>query len=580
MPIEVLAPEVVSKIAAGEVVERPSSVVKELIENSLDAGATQVSVEARGGGVRLVRVTDNGSGMPAVEVGVAFQRHATSKISGLSDLDAISSLGFRGEALPSIAAVARVEVLARTSDELSGTFLRLENGSPVESGERAGPRGTSITVRDLFQNVPARLKFLKSPSTESGHISNLVAQYSMAYPEVRFSLNLDGRAVLQTPGSGELHDVLVEVYGLKTSEAMIAVGESGSPVSGYVSPPSVSRSSRAYLSFFVNRRWVNSRLLARATLDAYKGLLMTGKHPIVVLNIAVPNQDTDVNVHPSKTEIKFRDEQGIFTVVQRAVRAALVEETAVPQMSRHPQAVGGAGTAGAHTAIPNMGPSSMKAGQAELFEGTAAAGPLDSDSAAVELRPTSRLPILRVLGQMAATYIIAEGPDGLYLIDQHAAHERVLFDQVRRQHAGMEVEVQGMLDPLTLEVTPRQEGIVEANSDILSSYGFDFEPFGQRTYLLRAVPSVLAEGDIPQAVGEILDCIGEGRGTGEGEDRIAASIACHSAVRAGQVLSAEEISKLVSDMEQSATPQTCPHGRPTMIHFTSSQLEREFGRSL
>ncbi len=579
MPIEVLAPGVVSKIAAGEVVERPASVVKELIENSLDAGATQVSVEARGGGTRLIRVTDNGSGMPAAEASIAFQRHATSKISGVSDLEAISSLGFRGEALPSIAAVARVEVLTRTADELAGTFLRLENGSQVGSGERACPKGTSVTVRDLFQNVPARLKFLKSPNTESGHISNLVAQYGMAFPEVRFSLNLDGRVVLQTPGSGELHDVLVEVYGLKTAEAMIPVRESDSPVSGYVSPPSVSRSSRAYLSFFVNRRWVNSRLLARATLDAYKGLLMTGRHPIVVLNISVSNQDIDVNVHPSKTEVKFRDEQGIFTAVQRAVRAALVEETAIPQMSRHPRAVGGAGTVGAHTAIPHMVPSSMKAGQAELFEGAAVLGPTDG-VAAVDLKPTSRLPILRILGQLAATYIIAEGPDGLYLIDQHAAHERVLFEQVRSQHAGMEVEVQGMLDPLTLEVTPRQEQAIEASSDILGSYGFAIEPFGQRTYLLRAVPSVLGDGDIMQAVSEILDCLSEERGTEEGEDRIAASIACHSAVRAGQVLSAEEINKLVYDLEQSASPQTCPHGRPTMIRFTSSQLEREFGRSL
>jgi DNA mismatch repair protein MutL len=580
MPIQVLAPEVVSQIAAGEVVERPASVVKELIENSLDAGATQILVEARGGGVKLVRVTDNGSGMPAAEVSLAFQRHATSKISNLSDLDAILSLGFRGEALPSIAAVARVEVLTRTLDEIAGTFLSIESGSTVESGERACPKGTSVTVRDLFQNVPARLKFLKSTNTESGHISNLVAQYSIAFPEVRFSLHLDGRAVLQTPGGGELYDVLIEVYGLKTAEAMIPVGETGSPVRGYVSTPSISRSSRAYLSFFVNRRWVNSRLLARATLDAYKGLLMTGRHPIAVLGISVPNQDIDVNVHPSKTEVKFRDEQGVFTAVQRAVRSVLVSEATVPQMSRHPRAVGIPGMAGMHTSIPYKGHPSAKTIQAELFGGPEADGRSDSCQATAGLSSGSQLPILRVLGQLAATYIIAEGPDGLYLIDQHAAHERILFEQVRRQHAGMEVEVQGMLAPLTLEVTPRQEEIIEASGDILSSYGFAFEPFGQRTYLLRAVPSVLGEGDIPQAVGEILDCLIEERGDGEREDRIVASIACHSAVKAGQVLSAEEIGQLVFDLEQSASPQTCPHGRPTMIRFTSSQLEREFGRSL
>lgn len=579
MPIEVLAPEVVSQIAAGEVVERPASVVKELIENSLDAGATRVSVEARGGGVRLIRVADNGSGMPAAEVSLAFQRHATSKISNLSDLDAISSLGFRGEALPSIAAVARVEVLTRTSDALAGTSLRLENGSTVESGERACPRGTSVTVRDLFQNVPARLKFLKSPNTESGHISNLVAQYGMAFPEVRFSLHLDGRVVLQTPGSGELHDVLVEVYGLKTAEAMIPVGETGSIIKGFVSSPSISRSSRAYLSFFVNRRWVNSRLLGRATLDAYKGLLMTGKHPIVALDISVPNQDIDVNVHPSKTEVKFRDEQGVFTAVQRAVRSALVREATVPQVSRHPQAVGIPGTAGMHTAMQYKGPASNTI-QEELFGRPEADGRSDSRVVPGGVASASRVPILRILGQLAATYIIAEGPDGLYLIDQHAAHERILFEQVCRQHAGKEVEVQGMLDPLVMEVTPRQGETIEASGDILSSFGFAIEPFGQRAYLLRAVPSMLGDGDILQAVGEILDCLIEERGDGEREDRIAASIACHSAVKAGQVLSAEEIGRLISDLEQSASPQTCPHGRPTMIRFTSSQLEREFGRSL
>jgi DNA mismatch repair protein MutL len=571
MPIQVLAPEVVSKIAAGEVVERPASVVKELVENSLDAGATKISIEARSGGVKLIRVADNGTGMPAAEANIAFQRHATSKISSLQDLDAISSLGFRGEALPSIAAVAQVEVLTRTSGELAGTFLRLESGSVVESEERACPGGTMVTVRDLFQDVPARRKVLKSPHTESSHISNLVTQYSMAYTEVRFALVLDGRTVLQTTGSGELRDVLVEVYGVKAAEAMIVVGEDDSSVKGLVSPPSLSRSSRAFLSFFVNRRWVNSRLLGRATLDAYKGLLMTGKHPIVVLDISIPNEDIDVNVHPSKTEVKFRDEQGVFTAVQRAVRAALVKESAVPQVARRPETFGDISP----VATPPTGHR-----QVELFEGPVVSGPSDSAASTLEPAATSQLPILRVLGQLAATYVIAEGPDGLYLIDQHAAHERILFEKVCSQRAASVVEVQGMLEPLVIEVTPRQEEIIEVSGEVLSSYGFTIEPFGQRSYLLRAVPAVLRDGNIAQAVIEILDCLGEQKDAREMDDRIAASIACHSAVRAGQVLNMEELSRLVCDLEQSVSPQTCPHGRPTMIRFTSSQLEREFGRIL
>ncbi len=559
MPIKVLAPEVVSKIAAGEVVERPASVVKELIENSLDAAATQVSIEARGGGLNLIRVIDNGTGIPATEATLAFHRYATSKVSNLADLDAISSLGFRGEALPAIAAVAQVELLTRTPEELAGAYLNLKNGVVVETGKRACPQGTSVTVRHLFQNVPARLKFLKSPATESSRVSNLVSQYSLAFPEVRFSLFLDGRMALQTAGNGVLRDVLVKVYGLETAEAMIPVGEVNSQVWGFVSPYSLARSSRGHLSFFINRRWVQSRLLSRATEDAYEGLLMTGKHPIAVLNISLPAQDIDVNVHPAKLEVKFRNEQALFTAVQRAVRAALVKEMTVPQVMRPPSVVD------VPTFISQKEPLSR---QEEIFDGFAP-------------RPSpGPLPILRVFGQLSATYIIAEGPDGLYLIDQHAAHERILFERVRAQQASRAVEVQGMLEPLTIEVTPRQEEMLRAGGEILDSYGFAMEPFGSRTYLLRTVPALLREGNIAQAVIEILDSLGEEGESGKREERIALSLACHSAVRAGQVLSQEEMHQLVLELEQAESPHTCPHGRPTIIRFTSSQLEREFGRSL
>ena len=566
MPITVLAPEVASQIAAGEVVERPASVVKELIENSLDAAATQVSIEARGGGLSLIRVIDNGAGIPADEVALAFERYATSKLKSAADLDAISSLGFRGEALPSIAAVAQVEVLTRTPGELSGYYFNLKKGVADETGKRASPQGTSVTVRHLFQNVPARLKFLKSPATESSRISNLVSQYSLAFPEVRFSLFIDGRMVLQTVGSGVLSDVLVKVYGVETAEAMLPVGERDSQVWGFVSPYSLARSSRGHLSFFVNRRWVRSGLLSRATEDAYQGLLMVGKHPIAVLNISLPPQDIDVNVHPSKAEVKFRDEQYLFTAVQRAVRAALMQGITVPQVQRQVGSIG-------EPAITK----GYLAGQEELFK----------DSPSTQLFSTlakppagSPLPILRVLGQLAATYIIAEGPDGLYLIDQHAAHERILFEQVRAQQAGKVVEVQGMLEPLSIEVTPRQEELLKTGAEVLDSYGFAIEPFGPRTYLLRAVPALLREGNIAQAVVDILDTLGEERERWKREERIAITLACHSAVRAGQVLISEEMHKLVRELEQADSLYTCPHGRPTIIRLSYRQLEREFGRSL
>jgi len=555
MPIKLLAPDVVSKIAAGEVVERPASVVKELIENSLDAGATQVAIEVRGG-VSLIRVVDNGSGIPADEVELAFHRYATSKIGTIADLDAISSLGFRGEALPSIAAVAQVEMLTRTQDEIAGTYISLKNGAVVEKGKRGCPQGTSVTVRHLFQNVPARLKFLKSPATENSHISNLVSQYSLAFPEVRFSLTIDGQLILQTSGNGQLRDVLVKVYGAGTAEAMIPV--EGPQIWGFVSPPSVTRSSRSYLSFFVNRRWVNSRLLSRAVEDAYRGLLMTGKHPIAVLHISLPYQDVDVNVHPAKTEVRFRYEQMLFSAVQRAVRAALVEEMPVPAVRREPSPVS--------ISLPQ---EPTVARQERLLGGLAPAKPPSKSS----------LPILRVLGQLSSTYIIAEGPDGLYLIDQHAAHERILFEKIRAQRARREVEVQGMLEPLTIEVTPRQEEMVKAGGEVLASYGFAIEPFGPRTYLLRTVPAVIKGDKVAEAVAEVLDSIG-----GEGDqarwaERIAQSLACHGAVRAGQILSPEEMQQLVRELESTEWSHSCPHGRPTMIRFSSSQLEKEFGRS-
>jgi len=563
MPIKILAPDVVSKIAAGEVVERPASAVKELIENSLDAGATQVAVESPGGGVTLIRVIDNGSGIAADEAELAFQRHATSKLSAIADLDAISSLGFRGEALPSIAAVAEVEVLTRTADEIAGTYLHLKGGVVIESSKRGCPHGTTVTVRGLFLNVPARLKFLKSAATESGHISNLVSQYSLAFPEVKFSLIMDGRMALQTTGSGELRDALVKVYGLEAAEAMIQVKEEGQVpgVSGFVSPPTLSRSNRSYLSFFVNRRWVQSRLLSRAVSDAYQGLLMVGRHPIAALDIHFPGEDVDVNVHPTKTEVRFRHEHVLFAAVQKAVRAALVERTPVPLVRSGPRPA----------AMPFF-PQGREAGAGK--EGLAAAPLFAQEGVASE----AGLPILRVMGQVASAYIIAEGPDGLYLIDQHAAHERVLFERVRAQRAQREVEVQGFLQPLTIEVTPRQEEMLKAGGEVLATYGFAIELFGQRTYLVRAVPAVLKGEKVAEALVEVLDSL-SGEGDPQGwEEKVAISLACHSAVRAGQVLNQEEMRQLVRQLEQTELPRTCPHGRPTVIRFSSSQLEREFGR--
>jgi len=562
MPIKVLEPQIVARIAAGEVVERPASVVKELVENSLDAGSSQISIEVRGGGVSLIRVTDNGAGIPSGEVGLAFDRYATSKINSLEDLESIQSLGFRGEALPSIAAVAQVDMITCASGEPAGTYLSLIGGTIVGRRSLGRAQGTAVTVRNLFRYVPARLKFLKSVATENGHIANVVSQYALAFPEVKFSLSIDGRVALRTPGSGRLIDSIVEVYGVEIAKNMVEIKDTTvlSPqVMGMVGSPKVSRSGRGQLSFFVNRRWVNSRLLARAVEEAYHGLLMSGKHPIAVINIWLPAQEVDVNIHPTKSEVKFRNEHLVFSAVHRAVRQALVEKMPVPRIEE--------------VAVAYESPSRPR----QVFPPPAQVRLASPAPWAPEV-PTSPLPVLRVLGQLDNSYIIAEGPDGLYLIDQHAAHERVLFDNIERQRLRQEIEIQGLLEPMTLEVSPRQGEVLRSHYEDLAEFGFSIEPFGDRTFLVRAVPAVVYRKDWVGMLRELLDSLAEG-GKSDWVEGIAKSIACHGAVRAGQALTDTEMRELVRQLEQTATPRTCPHGRPTMIHLSSGQLKKEFGRT-
>jgi DNA mismatch repair protein MutL len=555
MPIKILAPDVISKIAAGEVVERPASVVKELIENSLDAGATQIAVEAQGGGVELIKVSDNGAGIPASELELAFHRYATSKIGNLDDLEKISSLGFRGEALPSIAAVAEVEISTQTSSETTGSYMYLRKGEVVRKESRARPQGTTVTVRRLFRYFPARLKFLKSANTENSHIAHLVSQYALAFPEVKFSLVLDKRQSLRTTGNGDLRQVVSEIYGSELAQKMLKVEQKDSlaKVGGLISPPSLVRSNRNYLSFFINRRWVYSPLLARATEEAYRGLLMDGQHPIAVINISLPPQELDVNIHPAKAQIKFCHEQTVFSSVQKAIEEALAKTP---------------------IASSKTVPFSVSSGQWQSPRMI-----MDNEPAFVVAQlPTLELPVLRVLGQLANTYIIAEGPDGLYLIDQHAAHERILYDRILAQWSQKEVEVQGLLQPITIEFSPREEETLRASKESLAEFGFAIEPFGNRSYLIRAIPALVARANIIEIIGALLDSLASKENLNPWEEKIAQSLACHGAVRAGQQLSNEEMRELIMQLEQTKQPRACPHGRPTMIHLSAHQLEKEFGR--
>ncbi len=559
MSIRVLSPEVISKIAAGEVIERPASVVKELVENSLDAGATQIAVEAQDGGIRSIKVTDNGAGIPTPEVELAFHRYATSKVSNLDDLGNISSLGFRGEALPSIAAVAEVEISTQTSSDDVGSYIYLRKGDIVRQESHARPQGTTIIVHRLFRYFPARLKFLKSANAENSHIAHVVSHYALAFPEVKFSLFFDKRPSLQTAGNGNLRDVVNQIYGLKLAQEMLevkwrsALGE----ISGLVSPPSLSRSNHSYLSFFVNRRWIHSPLLIRATEEAYHGLLMVGKHPVTIINFCLPPEEIDVNVHPTKAQIKFHQEQAIFASVEEAVKAAL---TAAP------------------IAKPGAIPPSTTSRQEATTPGWQGQMVKEKELTFSVPLPAPGLPVLRVMGQLANTYIIAEGPEGLYLIDQHAAHERILYDRILAQWSQAEVEVQGLLQPITIELSPGEEQTLEANKETLSQFGFTIDPFGDRSHLIRAVPAMITKANVIEAVSILLDNLASKDNSTPWEEEIAQSLACHSAIRGGQQLSNEEMRELIKQLEQTKQPRTCPHGRPTMIQLSSHQLEKEFGR--
>nr|MBC7245161.1 DNA mismatch repair endonuclease MutL [Chloroflexota bacterium] len=591
MPIRILPPQVASKIAAGEVVERPASVVKELVENAIDAGATDIRIELRNGGRRLIRVNDNGCGIPEDEAALAFARHATSKISSEQDLLRIQTLGFRGEALASIAAVSQVTMLTSVRDGGAGILLRLEGGELVQREKHASRPGTVVTVENLFYNTPARLKFLRSEATESSHIIKLVGAYAIAYPELRFTLIENGKLVLQTSGTGKLYDVLVKVFGLEIAQQMLEIQpEESVPnhdlppqpssevrVQGYIGSPSLHRATRDYQLFFVNRRWIKDRSLSYAVEEAYRTILPTGRYPVAILNITMPPADVDVNVHPTKREVRFREPRGVFAAVQRAVRYTVLQQSPVATATGRPAA---------------MLPREWERYQPQLLKPLASEAGLTPAQMALEIQRTAdvepamissvpmleRLPMLRVLGQVRQTYIIAEGPDGLYLIDQHAAHERVLFEQLQAEHASMTASAQNLLQPLPIELPPHQRSLLDAILEPLSALGFDIAPFGGDTYLVRAIPSTLQPADVPDVIAELLDVASEGRDTTLSAERLLTIIACHGAVRAGQTLTLDEARELVRLLEKTTSPYTCPHGRPTMIHLSSAQLERSFNR--
>lgn len=589
MPIRLLGADVTAQIAAGEIVERPSSVVKELIENALDAGASRVEIELQGGGLSLIRVTDDGDGIPESELELAVTKHATSKIEQARDLWEVRSLGFRGEALASIASVSRMTVVSRRGDVQAGTFIEVNGEGVIDLGSQGAPVGTSVSVRDLFRTVPARLSFLRSAAAEGGRCLHVVTQYALAYPEASFRLLTEGRLGFHSPGSGEHRDVLLEAWGAAAAEGLFLIEETTvgrTRVSGYTGPSHLGRSRRDRQEFFVNRRAVGDRVLSSSLADAYREVLPRGKHPMAVLFLEVPPDDVDVNVHPAKAEVRFRREGEVFAAVQRSLRATLVANDALSAIdSVDPQRAGMVPNPPPDSDVVLEAPSSMVVPQQADMVESQDSGQTDHPGKPV----TKGRVVLRAVGQVGTTYIVTEGPDGMYLIDQHAAHERLVFDGLLNGDSSAERPVQALLMPLTVSLTRRQESSIPELWELLHAYGFRWEPFGEGSLLLRGVPGSLREGEAVPTLVEVLDGSG-GQPLGPEENgrepdaftlherRIAATVACHSTIRAGQVLTLPEMDGLLRQFEAADFPRLCPHGRPTMVHLSSTQLEKQFGR--
>ncbi len=574
--VQVLPDAVARRIAAGEVIERPVSVVKELVENSLDAGARRIVVEVDGGGVDRIAVTDDGEGMAAEDLPLAFRPHATSKIRTEEDLLQIATLGFRGEALPSIAAVADVEVWTRRAADASGAHLHLRGGELVGGGVTGAPAGCRIEVRELFFNTPARRKFLKSAQTESGHVAQLLGRIALAAPETEFRLVQNGREALRCPAEGR-QERIARILGRELANELRPVDADGPiAVGGFASHPHFTLPSQRAIHFFVNGRFVRDRTLTHALFSAYATLVPHGRSPAAVLFLRLAPDEVDVNVHPAKLEVRFRSSAAVHEAIGRAVRRAVVAPaTEAMAEVREPIAAWSAATAASE-------PSRASGGGARLrlvpVETATAAEPLRS---AALLPPRGRFASLRVLGQVFDGYLVCEGEGELVVIDQHAAHERVRFERLREQRCEGAVAQQALLVPQTIELAPGGAELLAGSADALAKAGLELEAFGDRAVVVRAVPAALAPSAVDglvRALAAELGEVGDSRALDEEIEGMLATVACHSAVRVGERLDEREIRALLTSMDEIDLATNCPHGRPVARAFPRGEIERLFGR--
>ena len=587
MSIKILADQIASQISAGEVVERPASVVKELVENALDAGAEYISVEIAAAGKALIEVADDGQGIPSEELSLAVARHATSKLATSQDLQRIATLGFRGEALASIGSVSHMTITSRVRKAEMGARLIVDGGKADEIQPVGAPAGTVVRVENLFFNVPARLKFLKSDITEQRKIREIIDWYALGYPHVRFSLKFSNRKLIQTTGNGDRREVLAKYYGAAKARKMIEVTAQYDEleISGFISPISETRSNRKGILFFVNGRPIHDIALTSAMVKAYHTLLMVGRFPSGILFLDIPPEYIDVNVHPAKSEVRFRNHDEIFRSVGRAVRNALLAHTPAPESIKFGDnfRLNRNTFEGIDPKQPTLDPAwkmSADAGGYSLPDEQGAELALAPVGAEQQPHlPEVEVPLLRLIGQVGATYLIAEGPDGLYLIDQHAAHERVLYEKLMHQKQE-KIPAQQLLASVTVELPLSSADLLEEQLPVINKLGFQVEPFGRGEFLVRAIPQLLSEMDPAAALHVVVEDFEEDETPLKDrvEAKIIARVCKRAAVKAGQTLSPQEQAALLSDLEACQSPRTCPHGRPTMIHLSVDLLERQFGR--
>lgn len=658
--IQVLDQITIDKIAAGEVIERPASIIKELVENAIDAGASAVTVEIKEGGISFIRITDNGCGIPKEEVPLAFLRHSTSKIRSVDDLTTVASLGFRGEALSSIAAIAQVELITKTKDEVTGTRYRIEGGAEKAIEDTGAPDGTTFLVHQIFYNTPARRKFLKTPMTEASHVSELMTRLALSHPEVSIQFINNGQEKLHTSGNGKLKDIIYHVFGRDIANNLLETNEriDGIQVQGFIGKPIISRGNRNYENYFINGRYVKSNIIAKAIEDAYKDFTMQHKYPFTALHFTMDGTDLDVNVHPTKMELRFSNQQGVYNFIYNALKQTLSEPELIPRVELPDakpvvQKINSiVETRQVQSTMPVMQETKQPAMEEEKnldyfmkkmrervtayhqqalevkptpqpsvvqesvnYEALPASQPVAVNEPAPEQLTVAKEPMseqavatrekksvviekqldffeeklltkkavqeYKIIGQLFETYWLVEFHEQLYIIDQHAAHERVLYEKTLRGMKDREFTSQYLSPPIILNLSMQEEETLNTHMDIFTNIGFEIEPFGGDSYAIRAVPDNLFSIAKKELFTEMLDQLVDGIHSSLAPDIVAekvASMSCKAAVKGNSRLSAAEVETLIGELLELENPYHCPHGRPTIIAMTKRELEKKFKR--